>query len=198
MTVKKVLVADSDIVEYHTRTKTELIQGRRAEWLYNRLFDPVCARDNQYFLPRDQMEKNPRYKQLIPYAMFNCHGDRFVYSRKGNETRLHGSLSLGVGGHIDKEDGDFWTGFSRELLEEVSYQASPETLMNMTPYGFIVDNSNEVGQVHLGIAYHFHLKRHEEIAPQSELFAPQWINMYKCQDRIAEFETWSQLAMKGV
>ena len=60
--------------------------------------------DPQYtsYRPRDEVEEDPSYKQLIPYCIFRHEGRVFHYARgaKGGESRLHAKRSVGIGGHI--------------------------------------------------------------------------------------------------
>src|SRR5438477_12615443 len=62
---------------------------------------------------RSEAEQDRRYKQLIPYVLLVCQ-DRILRYRRGKggqETRLHGLFSVGIGGHISDEDhGLFSTG----------------------------------------------------------------------------------------
>ena len=73
------------------------------------------------FRPRPEMEVDPTYKQVIPYVLVTRGDEVFVMRRlkKGGETRLHGQLSLGVGGHINPVDdtaghGALMAGLRRE------------------------------------------------------------------------------------
>ena len=54
------------------------------------------------YLNRSEAEQDKHFKQLIPYVLLIC-GDRILRYRRGKggqETRLHGLFSVGVGGHI--------------------------------------------------------------------------------------------------
>ncbi len=93
------------------------------------LLDPL----NTQYLPRDQMEQNPSYKQLIPYCIFQFVDqdqqiEVFQYRRgKGQgESRLHSKRSVGIGGHISTLDADdhspYDLGMQRELDEEIHIQ----------------------------------------------------------------------------
>ena len=51
------------------------------------------------FRPRDQMENDPSFKQLIPYCLFR-YGDQLFHYKRGKlqgEGRLHSKRSIGVG-----------------------------------------------------------------------------------------------------
>src|SRR5512139_840255 len=66
------------------------------------------------YLNRSEAEHDPRYKQLIPYVLLIC-GDiilRYRRGRGGQETRLHGLYSVGIGGHIADVDHGL---FSKDL-----------------------------------------------------------------------------------
>ena len=59
------------------------------------------------FLPRDQAEGNPHYRQLIPYVVvLDALGQVFACTRLAiqSEARLHSKLSIGIGGHINPLD----------------------------------------------------------------------------------------------
>jgi predicted NUDIX family phosphoesterase len=91
---------------------------------------PVLTSASQLvYLNRSEAEQDKRYKQLIPYVLLIC-GDRILRYRRGKggqETRLHGLYSVGVGGHISEEDHGLFSnnrgyqdGMRRELMEEVA------------------------------------------------------------------------------
>jgi len=125
-----------------------------------------CIEEKVELKRRGNMEKDPTYKQLIPYAYISVAKTEtedqkfFVYERLtgAGEARLHNKLSLGVGGHMNKLDGfqDIFNEVGRELLEEVEVSVDGTVLglsdLNFSIEGMINDDSNEVGEVHLGIA----------------------------------------------
>jgi predicted NUDIX family phosphoesterase len=61
---------------------------------------------NGLFLRRGELEDNPTYKQIIPYAMISNKGSFYLYKRTSGQTekRLHNKFSLGVGGHMNPRD----------------------------------------------------------------------------------------------
>lgn len=134
----------------------------------------VILREQEY-LRRGDVEKNPAFKQPIPYAFIVNHmQNMFAYRRASkkedaHEERLHGRWSFGVGGHIDESDarlpseslakmGVIWgkgdtalvKGLARELDEEVDIQGK---INSVRLVGYINDDSEEVGRVHLGLVY---------------------------------------------
>lgn len=121
----------------------------------SRLLDPA----NHFFMDRATAEDDPTHKQIIPYCIIRC-GDRILnYTRgkAGGEARLHALRSVGVGGHINPIDtGGGRTGpdayqaaVERELSEELIFEVPHQNRI----IGLLNDESNPVGQVHLGIVH---------------------------------------------
>src|SRR5258706_11479222 len=108
----------------------------------------VTAPSNILYLNRTDAEQDKRYKQLIPYVLILCN-DRILRYRRGKggqETRLHGLFSVGIGGHISEDDHDPFSsglgydeGMRRELKEEVEIDAANEAAVAV-----INDDSTEV------------------------------------------------------
>ena len=120
-----------------------------------RYLDELLRPENTSYRPRAEVEKDPGFKQLIPYVIFR-HVDaagtetRFsVHPRHGQgEGRLHSKRSVGIGGHISAIDAvgngggnPYEEGMRRELDEEVSIDA-PYTARCV---GLINDDQTEVG-----------------------------------------------------
>lgn len=125
--------------------------------------------------PRAVAERTEAWKQWIPYCLLTCgdhkHGDFAAFAvqrtRGQSEGRLHGSWSLGIGGHIDAEDVVLDTrgkplgsescrrALERELAEELDLPLGDHPAPSLL--GMINDDSTEVGAVHAGLAYHLHL-----------------------------------------
>src|ERR1700680_722067 len=109
------------------------------------------------YLNRSDAELDKRYKQLIPYVLLICNDKilRYRRGRGGQETRLHGLYSVGIGGHISEEDHGLFSkdrgyqeGMRRELMEEVAIDAGSEPAV-----AAINDDSTEVGYVHFGVVH---------------------------------------------
>src|SRR5437763_10497530 len=121
----------------------------------------VSSSSRLVYLNRSDAEHDKRYKQLIPYVLLICDGRilRYRRGRGGQETRLHGLYSVGVGGHISEEDhGLFSTavgyhdGMRREVREEVEVDEVKEATVAV-----INDDSTEVGEVHFGVVHIMHV-----------------------------------------
>lgn len=118
-------------------------------------------------------ETDETWLQLLPYIAVNANQKVFMYTRGGGgeEARLHGNYSLGVGGHVDvAPDEDFAdinelvnvirTEAAREIEEEIKITVLPSTL---NPTYFICDPTNSVGRVHLGLLINHELNATQAI-----------------------------------
>lgn len=103
------------------------------------------------FRMRAEVEDDPSWKQIIPYLVLRD-GERIFLLRRtraGGDARLHELYSIGVGGHVNPEDGNPLGGLRREWAEELAADFEPD----FEPVGVLNDDNNPVGQVHLGLVY---------------------------------------------
>src|SRR5580658_8871089 len=141
----------------------------------------LTAQSNVTYINRSEAEQDRRYKQLIPYALIIC-GDKILRYRRGKggqETRLHGLYSVGVGGHISEEDHGLFSkdigyqeGMRRELMEEVAVDAGHEPAV-----AAINDDSNEVGQVHFGVVHILRVSAENIAGGRIGIVSPEFIPM---------------------
>lgn len=153
----------------------------------------ICK--HQEFQPRSAMELDPAYKQIIPYMVFQ-HGDRYFLMQRrstASEKRLQNLYSLGIGGHVRKEDlvgTNLMKWAEREFHEEINYTGT----FTVTPLGILNDDSNEVGRVHLGLV--LLLKGDlDTISIRSELKSGQLLTLNECHEYYAQLESWSKLVL---
>lgn len=109
------------------------------------------ARRHGEFRPRQELENDPAWKQLIPYLVVRD-GPRYLLlrrSRGGGDPRLFERFSIGVGGHLNPGDGDVMAGLSREWREELDAGFEPDFRF----VGLLNDDEDPVGSVHLGFVY---------------------------------------------
>ena len=160
-----------------------------------------------------ELYKNMAYyfPQILPYiAVTDGEGKYLSYSRNGTETRLHGSRSIGVGGHVDITDM-YDTEYNlvnniletitqstlRELEEEANIvydSASPNVITHICNK-VIVDTSNPVGKVHVGL---FTTLVYPHAQPQEELHDAKWLTVDELKASIDEYENWSKLIIEGL
>ncbi len=168
---------------------------------YDRCLEILAAADCCY-LPRGPVERDPRYKQLIPYVVaLDPRGRRVgCYQRKGSEKRLHGRESVGLGGHVTREDAAsasnglaavLTRGLHRELSEE--FAALPESC-RLTFRGVINEEESAVGEVHLGLVFRMDVATPEAVRPGAELHRFHWIPVSQADRH--PLELWSRLALE--
>ena len=152
------------------------------------------------FLPRPDAENDPSHKQIIPYVVI-CRNDEVYVTRrlnKGGEKRLHGLLSIGVGGHINPEaDGDGNDVLQRGMKREIDEEVDIENIVKMTPSGIINDDTNEVGSVHLGLFYTFEVIGNVSIR-ETEKLEGFWVLRSELKDLYDQMETWSQFVLQAI
>ncbi|MFT4549337.1 MAG: putative NUDIX family phosphoesterase [Verrucomicrobiales bacterium] len=161
------------------------------------------SEENNYFMLRDLAEDDPSHKQIIPYAIFH-HGGKFLHyvrGKKSGEQRLAAKGSIGIGGHINTEDAEasslerdtYMTGVDREMNEELvinsKYQQRIVALLN--------DDSNEVGQVHLGVVHLFELESPDVKANEAAISELEFLSHEELKARHDRLETWSQICVDG-
>jgi predicted NUDIX family phosphoesterase len=170
-----------------------------AERYLGRLLVPELAQ----FRPRSEVEDDPGFKQIIPYVIFRS-GDRvFCYTRgkSQGEGRLHRLRSLGVGGHVAEADAHgratldaYELALRRELDEEVAIQSDG----SIRRVGLINDDSNPVGQVHLGVVHLYELQR-PAVTPREEgLAGAEFLTLGQIREVRSQFETWSQICIDQI
>jgi predicted NUDIX family phosphoesterase len=167
---------------------------RRVQWLPSSL----------EFLSRKKAETDQKYKQIIPYSLLRYGKMLFRYRRSTStsEERLHDLFSIGIGGHINRQDvsplqTDLRVAIERarerEAKEEFEFSQQGQPIL----VGMLNDDTNDVGRVHLGIVYEYTLKSpnvqqkekhshvHCEFVAVSELIRQR-----------REYETWSQIIIE--
>lgn len=162
----------------------------------------LTARTNITYINRSEAEQDRRYKQLIPYALIIC-GDKILRYRRGKggqETRLHGLYSVGVGGHISEEDtGLFAEGvgyhdaMKRELMEEVDIEVTKEMAVAV-----INDDSTEVGFVHLGIVHIVFVADESLANRRSGIVGAEFIPMNDAMKNADAYESWSRFCLENL
>lgn len=152
------------------------------------------------FRPRAAVEEDPSLKQIIPYLIIR-HGERiflFQRSARGGEPRLHGRFSIGVGGHIAREDTDgdavgdlLLAGLRRELEEELVVAGA----WKARPVGVLNDDQTPVGSVHFGVVYVVEVDRPEIRVREEDRLTGHLATAADVAAAREGMETWSQLIL---
>jgi predicted NUDIX family phosphoesterase len=151
------------------------------------------------FMKRDCAETNYDYLQVIPYMVVFRDKEVFLTKRtkKQSETRLHEKRSIGVGGHLNNEDGSLEqivkSGMNRELREELEdfRHSEPKFL------GTLIDDSVDVSLVHLGLVYRLDTKdevRVRETGKMEGLFVS--IRQLTDDRMFSTLESWSGILVQ--
>ena len=161
---------------------------------------------NSKYMLRCDAEKDANFKQLIPYCLV-VYGDQLIHysrSKSAAEARLGGKRSVGVGGHINPpttgraegaDDDTFRYSMLRELLEELGLK--DHSIESMELIGFVNDEDNEVGTVHLGVIMLIVLNNPELGAIEEHLTDVRWNTPQEIYLE-SELETWSEQILRGL
>ena len=169
-----------------------------------RYLPALLARENNFFTPRPPAETNPELKQIIPYVLLVHEGRvlHYVRGKKAGEQRLAAKGSVGIGGHMN--DGDehlfaldmdaYMAGVQREVTEELNL----ESAFTNHIVALLNDDSNPVGQVHLGVVHIFQLAtdavtKREQMITQLEFLTPA-----ELLARRENLESWSQICVDNL
>lgn len=149
------------------------------------------------FRPRPEMETDPAYKQIIPYVLVTRGAEAFVMQRlkKGGEQRLHGLLSLGVGGHIDPVDEAGGSALMAGLRREVDEEVAVERAASLTPLGVINNDCDEVGRVHLGFLFRLEAEGAVTVR-ETEKLSGSFMPIAALPALRDKMEGWSQIALE--
>lgn len=177
-------------------------QGLKAEGVDDAVA-VLLNENNHFFMDRGAAEEDPSHKQLIPYCIFKC-GDRVLHytrGKAGGENRLHAKISVGVGGHINPVDmgegrkgaAAYYAAVQREIDEELDIAGDYE----MRIVGLLNDDSNPVGQVHLGVVHLVELENDQVSSREDALTDLSWATLSELNGALHErLETWSQLCVE--
>ncbi|GAA3724698.1 NUDIX domain-containing protein [Salinicoccus jeotgali] len=150
---------------------------------------------------RGDMEEDPTYKQLISYAVITAGEETLVYKRLegGGEDRLHGLLSIGVGGHMNDvpETGaineKLFINAARELEEEVGLQE--DALEGIEVMGLINDDEDEVGRGHIGVVFKVEVDKDKVHAREEDTLELVWKDR-SLLPKMKPYESWSELIIR--
>ena len=167
---------------------------------------------NGLFLKRSELEDDPSFKQIIPYAIIsNKEPERigvrqsqsfYLFRRTSGQTekRLHNKFSLGVGGHMNPNDSMeskeqyLIDELKRELFEEVKL-LNGCLIEEIEFIGFINDDTIPVGKVHIGLLYNIHVSNKEVYINETDKMTADWIDKSNLAEFYAGMETWSKITV---
>jgi predicted NUDIX family phosphoesterase len=164
----------------------------------------ILSRGNNLFLPRDQAEQNPAYKQIIPYALivFDNTVLHYVRGKKAGEQRLVAKGSIGIGGHMNEGDESLFAldaqayraGVEREVNEEIKIDTPFEDRI----LALLNDDATDVGRVHLGIVHVFKLKEPKVQKREAMITGLTFLTKEELMARRESLESWSQICLDSL
>jgi predicted NUDIX family phosphoesterase len=172
---------------------------------------------NGLFRKRSELEEDPSFKQVIPYAIISnnepeprSRRDKLrgvrqsqsfcLFKRTSGQTekRLHDKFSLGVGGHMNpgnsKESDEHYliNELKRELFEEVRL-LNGCLIEDIEFIGFINDDTIPVGRVHIGLLYNIHVSDKNVIINETDRMTADWIDKPDLAEFYEGMETWTKI-----
>lgn len=179
----------------------ELVLGvARARIIGERPWTGILAGDVDSYLdiiatageyrPRGEAEKDPSWKQIIPYLLMRDGGRLFLMqrTRAGGDARLHELWTLGIGGHLNPEDGGVLSGLRREFHEEMVADWDPEPRF----VGLLNDDAALVGQVHVGVVFEADAAGRPLAIRETDKLSGEFVEPGAALRVYEYMETWSQ------
>jgi len=156
---------------------------------------------NGLFLRRSELEEDPSFKQIIPYAIISNKDFFYLFKRRSEQTekRLHNKFSLGVGGHMnphgtmESKEQYLIDELKRELFEEVKL-LNGCLIEDIEFIGFLNDDTIPVGRVHIGLLYNIHVSNKEVYINETDKMTAYWIDKLNLAEFYEGMETWSKIA----
>lgn len=164
---------------------------------------------NNFFMDRGVAEDDPTHKQLIPYCIFrvkDAEKTRYLHytrGKSGGESRLHAQVSIGIGGHINPVDhredhlglDTYMAGVDREIDEELNIQGGFSNKI----VGLLNDDSNSVGQVHLGVVHMIDLETDDVAANEDAIANLSFTTLEELRgDLYDRLETWTRNCVDSI
>ena len=198
------MAAEEQVMVIETKILEELGMFHGLMFDVEKYLEAIFVAGVPRFMPRSQAETDPSFKQLIPYVIMSCQDKYLNYVRgsRAGEKRLVGNRSIGIGGHINPVDDmsllgiyeTYLTAVEREVAEEVNI----ETEHSDRIAALLNDDSNEVGQVHLGIVHHWALDEPNVNKKEQMITQMSFMTQSELEDVRDTMETWSQLCLDGL
>ena len=155
---------------------------------------------NGLFRKRNELEEDPSFKQIIPYAIISCKESFYLFKRtsKQTEKRLHNQMTLGVGGHMNPDN--FMDSKKQYLIDELKREFFEEVkLLNacliedIEFIGFINDDTISVGRVHIGLLYHIQVSNKSVYINETDKMTADWIDKQNLAEFYEGVETWTKI-----
>ena len=158
-------------------------------------FLDVVAEHARYEL-RDKMERDPSFKQIIPYLVLRD-GERYFLMRRtraGGDARVHDRWSIGVGGHLNPGDDGLAGGLRREWHEELVAEFEP----TFVPFALLNDDTTDVGAVHLGVVVLADARGRPVAVRETDKLSGSFAPPAEIAAGAEHLETWSRIVFDAL
>jgi len=149
--------------------------------------------------PREDIEKNPAYTQIIPCALFLYDDKIFTYTRLpgSGEQRLMGRHDILIGGHVNPPDyvstrtltENLGIALRRELEEEVIH---PEGYDLGDIIGYVNDSTDTLGRVHFGVVFRIDAKSSDIRVRETEAMRGSLLSVGEIEQLNPPLTSWHQ------
>ncbi|MBN1484774.1 MAG: hypothetical protein JXA37_08640 [Chloroflexia bacterium] len=153
------------------------------------------------FVPRGPAEVDEGWKQVVPYGVALCRGQVYCFERlpQGREAGLRGLESVGLGGHVDRQDGLQVDAalLERALLREISEEVA---LDRPRPglWGVLNDERNPVGRRHFGFVYRVVVNSPVGRSREPDKIRGRFVSLETARSRYGQMESWSQIVLEAL
>ena len=148
------------------------------------------------YRPRDEMELDPSWKQIIPYLVLRDDERYFLMrrTRAGGDPRLHDRWSIGVGGHLNPGDEGVLGGLQREWREELEAGFEPA----FEPLALLNDDTTDVGSVHLGVVFVADAGGRPVAVRETDKLSGSFVPPSEVAAGLDYLETWSRIVFEAL
>lgn len=164
----------------------------------------LLARENNFFTLRPPAETDPSLKQIIPYVLLVHNGRvlHYVRGKKAGEQRLVAKGSVGIGGHMNDGDEGLFAldaaAYREAVQREVNEEIKIETPFKNRIVALLNDDSNAVGQVHLGVVHVFELETDSVSKREQMITNLAFLTPEELLARRDTLESWSQICVDNL
>jgi predicted NUDIX family phosphoesterase len=147
------------------------------------------------FVPRRPAEEDESLKQVVPYGVVRCAGQVFFFrrGRQGTEAGLRGRWSIGLGGHVNPEDG---AAIGPAMLERALWRELAEEVVLdrplLEPWGVLNDDEDQVGRRHFGFVYQVEVASPHAASREPGKITGEFVPLPVVRTSREELESWSQ------
>lgn len=174
-------------------------------------FESIINKNHIFTMRYADAENNENLVQPVCYTALvnNATKKVFLYKRSKKdkdygERRLQGKYSIGLGGHVERQDTNSSNPL-RESLEREVFKEEVEVIGNYSKpklLGYIYDDSNKVGRVHFGLLYYAETDALSVFGRDPEITKEKFVTIKAleamCRDSRIKIENWTRIALKPI